>query len=473
MDPVSAITKGNAVLDGATSLADNIAGTAASSMAGGPYGAAAVAAQLIVDELPQGQVTKAMNAYLAIGQSALEGMAVGAAVGSLLDEFTFGLGSAVGAEVGAVIGGGVKAFQEILPWIEKDHFNPLQILGDVVNVAENAIGSLNPFSSGRPPQPDFRNLADKECFPAVSGNAPWGLTPGVWMHTPRANPQSTFYQTPNGPNQAWSLRFNFLVGWTNPIKANAHVRALAWALAQYYTEAFSARLGHKTSLRWSAVAALFPSQQEAQAAYRRMIRWYGDPNTFRSDMPFAPNGTATKSGDPGWAVAAFAEYVNKPLDYLYYPVFTTWDGSSQIDRPATIPRGVAAATSNANGVYMVPDTLTISLAELAVMRASDLQAFHFAVRMGFTWARAVKVEYANAQKAGAPIPQITTNHPNFVRVIGITSELVRNRADNRKRANMKATASLETSRKSGHKLWWLVLGGLGIGGWVLARKSKP
>jgi hypothetical protein len=122
---------------------------------------------------------------------------------------------------------------------------------------------------------------------------------------------------------------------------------------------------------------------------------------------------------------------------------------------------------------MAPDTFIISLAELAVMRASDLQAFHFAVRMGFTWARAVKVEYANAQKAGAPIPQITTNHPNFVRVIGITSELVRNRADNRKRANVKAAASLETSRKSGHKLFWLVLGGLGIGGWVLARKSKP
>jgi hypothetical protein len=439
-----------------------------------------IAAQLIVSELPPGEVTTALNDYVNAGQAALEGATTGAAIGAALG-FVFPglgnlLGAGAGAEIGAVVGASVSLIRDVLPWIEHDHFNVLLMASDAIGVVKNAIASLDPFSgntgsvindvlsapadvaqdflglfssNSRPPQPDFRFLSDKECFPATTSDAPMGLIPGVFMHNPRCNSQSTFYQTPNGPNQAWSLAFNFLTSWHSPVKwtnpaKRAKARQAAFALAQYYTQAYSARLGRKPTMTFQQLASFFARPREATTAYNKMVRWCGDPASFDTALPFGGN-------DPkGTGLAAKVGFEACPMDMLYYPVPTNWDGSAQIDRPSKL--------NKANGVYMVPSTFRISLAELAVIGGNDAQAYHFAVQHGLIWKRGRDKE----RKIFGDLD--VAHHPDIARVVGLTSSLVA-------KACKKASFSYENSLPASNNGAILAISAIGVIG-LLSHISK-
>ena len=418
-----AIAQGNAVFQ----CCQDIASSAVEDVASGNYyGAIAAGAQAVISMLPPGKVTTLLADVENISAAALKGAAIGGAIGTLTDWFSFGLGSAAGADVGAVVAGGIQAIEDVLPWIEKDHFDPIEIAGDVISFVANAVGDLLPWNwgSSRPAQGDFRFLSDKECFPRIDPSIQNGIVPGVSWFTPRANSSLTSWQTGTGLNQSWALSFDFNIGWNYPLRSTARAKNAAWLLAFYHSERFAIRLGRKPKLLWKTVAEAFPRERDARTAYLKLCRWYGSPESFGTELPFKRGMPDSASGDPtngmvtlngvsdvpAYVIQSKTEFERCPLDYTYYPTLTSFDSGANCDKP-DVP-------GKALNIFLVPDTFKLSLAELAANGGSTIQAMHMALQKAHMWNIAQKKD-ALVFKGIDVKP-----HPNFVRVLGITASIL-------------------------------------------------
>lgn len=417
-----AISQGSSLFDAATAAS------------GGDYSAVASAAQSLASDLPPGTATDFIKDVAEVVGAAAAGAGIGQTIGSAVPVF----GTIIGAEAGAVIGAGVQIVREAWPMLVADDGNVFKFAGQIV-------GSIIQIFTGSQanPQPDYRYLRERMCFPAiplipnnssVTGDGYYGVVPGTVNANPRTKPNSTFYQTQAGPNQNWSLEFNFLITWlpsNGKGKASTRLsRAAAWALAQYYCRSFSKRLGHDVSkaVSWETVVAAFAASypgmamrpdhaktapQRAAKALAKVYAWYGDPALFNTTIPFASTqGVPQNVQNNQQGVAALIqEFRAHPLDYLYYPVPVKHD----LDNKVFVP----CKPSDRTDVFLSPDTTLEFLCELAYFDVEHRTAFQSIVLAAHMWNKA---QLTDKQKwPGIEIGP----HANFMRCLGHISAAVR------------------------------------------------
>jgi len=373
-----AIAQGNSVFDAASSAGD------------GSYAGLASLAQGIVSDLPPGKVTTALSVVVHVGEGALSGFATATAVGTLAGSAIFPpLGTAAGAAIGAIVGAGIAI---------ADDWNQIEGL----------------FSSSDPTQTDYRYLSDRVCFPSAPNGVPYGVVPGAMRWNPRCNPQSSFYQTPQGPNMAPTRPFTFDVLWRPIPGSTRKSRSDAWALAQLYTQTLARRMGHKF-----AAGTITHDQVQAQLgpdlfkrAMRNMDAWYGHPGMFNATIPFSASGgnPPNISNDLQNVLATAKEFERFPLDFLYYPVLSDYDHGVKLFKPS--------AEKSLTDVMMTADTSALTVAEFAVQDRHPAEVFHWFLLLSHYW-------HVARQRDAKKYPGISVaNHPNFSRVLGLTSALI-------------------------------------------------
>ena len=369
---------------------------AAEGASQGNYAGMIAAAGGLVNDLPPSTIRTVVSDILVIA----EYTAMGAAIGSAMAPY----GTAIGAVIGSIIG----IFEDIF---------------------------------GNPPviQNDFRGTSQQMVFPAASKKgAPYSFVPGSDNRNPRDQPDSIFYTldgvAPNptlGPitNMAIAEDFGFSVSYVRPPRTNAHSQNMGWLLAQVYT-------GTDDVSRMNALAPSPPAQRDpgglaarqkqlamaqqmletalggpapAKAALLRLQGWYGSIRGWGTALPSVLQATQNitfPNNQPG-KMKFFRDH---PLDYLYYPQYASWNGSVYSYSDPV----------NASDVYLTVDPLLMALAELAVLDASDLIALHYVMGLVWLWNRGLKQDHITNPKIDM------SPHRNFLRVIGLISERVRN-----------------------------------------------
>jgi len=430
----------------------------------GDYSGLAAAAEGLVSFLPQGTVRKLADDLAGIGAAALKGAAIGAAVGTALDWIPIpGIGNAIGADVGAVVAGGIEAVKDILPAIEAEHFNPVTIMldltKDMVGVVTGVIGDITGLLGGStpyPPQPDYRYLSEKMLFPKVANSdkaipaATFTVNPGALNFNPRSAKTSLYYELPFDPN---AKRYTFMVTWRKVPGSTAKSRNQAYQLTRFYLNAVNRWFGHinteYVTATWADVIQAFDGNETAaRRTLTKVIEWYGTPTAFNRQIPFSDN-----ANNPGHSSAyPFSHYpaiattlrqacarifgIERPLDYLYYPIFSAWDNDSQILKPC--------ALADASDVFLTPDTTLLSICEQAALGYSNRAAYHRAIQDAHLFATC-------RLKDSAVYPGIDTAvTPNLARIVALTFKAVR-REDGAKRA-LRGNASARNMPVESHSL---------------------
>jgi hypothetical protein len=417
-DTSSAIAQGNALLDQATDASPTV------------YAGAAAAAQAIVSALPAGSVTTVAQDAVHIAEAAASGAAAGASIGVYFG----GVGAALGTEVGAAIGFYVGCAEDFLPLVERDHWNPIDIAGDLVVDVFNVFG----LDEDDPAQTEYRYSADRICFPSAALTYPYGVIPGFMRWNSRGGAASTFYQVTvsatDAPYVAASRAFTFSVAWFPIPKSTDTTRYNGWHLAQAYlfNDAVTRSLyNHPWNATTSAqlgnelVSVMGGSEAKAAAALARIARWYGDPTKFSTSRPYASTGgnppdIANTEANVQATIKVFDAH---PLDFLYYPIPSYYNHAIQEFQETS--------KGGETDVMMSADTLLLGLCELAAMGASDAEAFHYVLFLAYTWKRARKADARDFPGLSAAM------HPNFARVIGLIAAVMK--AEAKKTAAAKAS----------------------------------
>lgn len=467
-----AVSQGNDILDTATSLAGDASG-------GEGYAGVAAAAQGLVSDLPPGEVTSLLSDVVGVAAGAASGAAMGAMFASVIP--IPGVAQVLGGEIGAAVGAGIAITKDAWPILEKDHFNPIKVIGDVLSM----VGDI--FHEPDPVQPDYRFLSEKIVFSAVPNGTPFSVVPGEMDWNPRCNPNSTFYQLPSGPNAAPSRQYNFQVSWRSPANGSSWSKQAGWLLAQFYCKAFSTRLKRDVSQvpTWASVVAFWKTgghtEQDAKNAIASVFRWYGNPAAFDTTFPFAnTQGKPVVTNTTANVEEMLGEFKRYPLDFLYYPIPSFYDHGQKIFVPST--------KANESDVMLTPDTSLCAVCEWAALKLSDLAAFHNALQLAHFWKQARIVD-----KTKGKLGVASENHAPLSRIVGYTSAAARRQIapviqKNRARRGLPPAAhpvhdaavhnaAVQTARKhlasprsSGtvkgtHDLSpWLLLGGLTLGG---------
>jgi hypothetical protein len=443
----SALGQAQAGMSAAPGAADAITNgqatfTAALSKAGsaGLNGTLAMAAG-IVQELPSGSLTTALNTVIGLGEDA----AAGAAVGSIIP----GIGTAVGAAVGVI----------------------MAVVGDI-------LGGGGPAA----PENEFRTSAEKLCFPGID------LTNDNTKTDPQVLPVGWITQRPSlvalrvnaSPDPAAGMNggpitFNFGVGWvpapgSTPDTAD-QVASQALSLAQAYIaqNPVSKALAIKTLPKQSGVAASLQTvastafslgEDDVATGIALLTRWYGPPGHFAlgfsiptsiSDGNGYVNGLSSLAPAGGHAyAAAFSNNARQvqsqtALDYLYYVSDTfameDFQGGTQADQYQMLSAIEAAATQaevqsffsyNPIRHAVLVDTLVCGLSEIACnaiagvydepdgtkasQKSLDVIALHYVTSLAYLWHQGQLED----QQAGLQTAQLEIRtHDNFSRVIGI------------------------------------------------------
>jgi hypothetical protein len=193
---------------------------------------------------------------------------------------------------------------------------------------------------------------------------------------------------------------------------------------------------------------------------RRLAKWEGASTSFSPVIPFATSGGKPGDGKTPTDIAVMmAEFTRHPLDYLYYPRPTAWDSGAGGFRPCKL--------ADAKDVFLVADTFRLSLAELAIMGGSDYAAFHLAIQMAHFWRLGSLADAKEYPGIGA------ANRPNFSRVIGNTSALLRAVAPqhvrgqgNNVRSHTGQVAVSRATMKANQSWWKWALAAVGLGSGV-------
>ena len=210
--PAALQSSGDSLMASVTNAAQSTAQSANSNPAAA-FAIVAAAAQAVVSGLPPGPATSVMAGAVA---DATEGAILGGMIGSYIPIIGTAAGGLLGAEVGAEIG----AVAAVIPELEADHWNFLNLIGQLAGsgvgagaAAGAAAGSFVPVigtgvgalvgsvvgdlaGATNPPLQDCRYLSEKLCFPAVApvannadtnADGVFGLIPGRnRLHVPRA-----------------------------------------------------------------------------------------------------------------------------------------------------------------------------------------------------------------------------------------------------------------------------------------------
>jgi hypothetical protein len=365
--------------------------TAADKASQGDYSGLAAAAEGIVNDFPPGVVRAAVDDVLNVASDASKGAAMGAILGPY--------GTVVGAVIGAIVG-----------------------------IVEDIFGSTPPT-----PQGEFRGSAQQAVFPAVPKGTGFSVVPGADNRNPRDEPDSIFYTTdgvpltPGGPlNTDGNIGedFTFAVTWVHPPKSTAASQMNAWLLAQVYFGTDDVSLAH--AMRVGSASDLAARRQRVElarqmlgtslggdtlvtAALKRFEGWYGGrrgwPTQLAADVQKA--GNITFPGNQPAKMAFFQKYI---VDYLYYPQYASWNGSTYS----------FSDPKNATDVYLTVDPTALMVAEGAVLGMSNLGMMHMILGKMWLWNRFMKQDAITN-------PLIdTSHHRNFLRILGLISEKVRN-----------------------------------------------
>jgi hypothetical protein len=426
------IQEGNDVY-AAAAAAGSIAGGAS---AGAPEVAAiAAGAQAVVSEFPPGDGKKLASQLIQVASVAAESVAAietGATVGAIAGLFIPipGIGPVVGAVIGAVIAETVVFVENVLPFLEQDHFaelwDPLAPIQDLINEFQ------------QPPQPDYRYLSEKICFPGAAdgkpgpkhsalwdqpnislASSPYIVVPGELDWNARLEPSTLFYQTFVPPNNVPGSRsYVFGVTWPKIHGSTVASRNQAWLLAGFVLQEFAKKLGHTAPsavIPRSEFVGMMGGELRASKALAKFLSWYGPPDSFSTTIPFAstqghPQGAFLDISPMGIG-SRIDEFEAHPLDYLYYPIPVRYDSGAKLFFPTNL--------SQETDVFCTPDTTALWVAEMAALDMPTEAVFHFAVQQQ-------RLFVESRKKDAAKLPGLSTDpHRNFARVIGRTSKLLK------------------------------------------------
>jgi hypothetical protein len=441
-DPSAAIGQGQAIFSNAWSQGGgSITGTLGTAMA-------------VVSDLPPGQVTQALQQAVSIGEAA----AAGATAGSVIPVYGTAIGAVVGAMVGALgsisgttnqVSGDPRSFAEQYCWPSI----PLTTQAQPGNAAlDQQCAQIICWSDIR-----WRSAMFQPPFvgtdPATGQTAPAQFSAGVsWVSPPLSTPQSK--------TAAWYIACA-VMGQSSVTTANAMQSSNASLLQQ--------QVSFVQGRAWYALG----SPQQTQKAIALLKRWYVQRwNTyFRGDtgagVAPAPqcqsfitgyDAPLYEEGDGSdeqmtknlltfqkAAACVNSPKTGVPLDFTYY-----WSDTNDLVNDQSSQAG--SATWQYGPVYgygfdnvslvlsgdqnnqarfaSCPDTTIVGLAEIAVLvatgvipeKGADIVALHYVTGLAWAWKVGRNTDRNNTVPG---IPYSTAMHPNFVRLIGRITALIR------------------------------------------------